>query len=248
MQSPRSTIREAITIVRSIDKTLSLVVLSAAALILLRFSLQTTVMSPDVVEKMWSPFFVSHASFYQLCNWFAVQCICFLIIPILLILFFTRQKLSDVGLGIGNVKKYIPVYLILFALFIPIVITASFFQQFADTYPLMRVMVYRYIIAWEVLYLIQFVAIEFFFRGFLLFPFCRQFGAAGILISIIPYCMLHIDKPLPEALGSIAAGLLLSYLAWSSRSIWGGVFLHGAIALSMDITSLLHNLDKIKPI
>jgi uncharacterized protein len=248
MQSPKATIREAMSAIRTIDKTLALVVLSGAILILLRFSLQTPAMSPDIVEKIWSPFFVSHASFYQHCNWFAVQCLCFLVIPILLILIFTKQKLSNVGLGLGSLKKYIPIYLLFFVLFLPVVITASFFQQFTDTYPLMHVMVLRYIIIWEVLYLIQFIAIEFFFRGFLLFPFCRHFGSAGILISIIPYCMLHIDKPLPEALGSIAAGIILSYLARSSKSIWGGVLLHGGIALSMDIASLLHNLDKIKPI
>ena len=41
-----------------------------------------------------------------------------------------------------------------------------------------------------------------------------------------------------EATGSILFGLFLGVLALMSRSIWGGVMVHVAVALSMDLAGL----------
>ena len=57
---------------------------------------------------------------------------------------------------------------------------------------------------------------------------------------IIPYCMLHFQKTGSESLGAIIAGILLGGLAMRYKSIWGGVFLHWLVAISMDILSLAH--------
>jgi len=44
---------------------------------------------------------------------------------------------------------------------------------------------------------------------------------------------------MPETLAAIFAGLVLGILALRSRSIWGGVAIHVAVALTMDATALL---------
>ncbi len=58
---------------------------------------------------------------------------------------------------------------------------------------------------------------------------------------IVPYSMIHFDKPMPEAVAAVVGGTILGWLALRTKSIWGGVLLHIAIALSMDILAMLRN-------
>jgi membrane protease YdiL (CAAX protease family) len=55
---------------------------------------------------------------------------------------------------------------------------------------------------------------------------------------IIPYAMIHMNKPFGEAVGSIAAGLALGALAIRSRSIYPGFLVHATIGFSMDLAAL----------
>ncbi len=87
---------------------------------------------------------------------------------------------------------------------------------------------------WEALYLLHFVALEFFFRGFALHALSKHIGSLSIAVMVVPYTMIHFAKPFPEAIGSIAAGTILSVLSLRSKSAgWGGV-LHFAVALTID--------------
>jgi membrane protease YdiL (CAAX protease family) len=91
------------------------------------------------------------------------------------------------------------------------------------------------LLAWESQYLATFVAVEFFFRGYLLFGLRRLLGSLSIFAAMVPYCLVHVLKPPSEALGSIVAGVLLGTLALRTGSIWCGVLLHSFIALAMDL-------------
>lgn len=89
------------------------------------------------------------------------------------------------------------------------------------------------------LYALQFIALEFFFRGFLLHgaqPTLKSTNA--IWLMCIPYLMIHFPKPWLEAVGALPFGLLLGWLALRSRSIWGGALVHITIAFSMDFFAL----------
>jgi membrane protease YdiL (CAAX protease family) len=130
-------------------------------------------------------------------------------------------------------------YLALFALILPAVALVSTTRGFQDTYPFYR-QTGRSLFdfaAWEVQYLSTFVAVEFFFRGYLLFGLRRHLGSLAIFVSMVPYCLIHVLKPPSEALGSIVAGLLLGTLALRTGSVWCGVLLHISVALSMDLLS-----------
>ena len=91
---------------------------------------------------------------------------------------------------------------------------------------------------WELLYAAQFLSLEFFFRGFLLHGLRRALGANAIFVMLVPYCMIHYGKPMPETIGAIGAGLILGTLAMRTRSIWGGVMIHVGVAVSMDMLAL----------
>ena len=54
--------------------------------------------------------------------------------------------------------------------------------------------------------------------------------------------MVHFQKPLPETMGSIIAGLALGTLALRTSSIWGGALLHVAVALTMDSVGIARRL------
>ncbi|CAN5522913.1 hypothetical protein BH24ACT7_BH24ACT7_14150 [soil metagenome] len=87
-------------------------------------------------------------------------------------------------------------------------------------------------------YSIQFVGVEAFFRGFMTFGLARRFGWLAVPIMTVPYTMIHFAKPMPEAVAAIVAGLGLGALALRSRSWVPGVFLHVAVALTMDVLVL----------
>ncbi len=84
----------------------------------------------------------------------------------------------------------------------------------------------------------QFFSLEFFFRGFLIHGTRARYGYYAILLSVVPYCMIHFGKPLPETLGAIVAGLALGTISLFTRSIWLGVLIHVSVAVSMDLLSL----------
>ena len=91
---------------------------------------------------------------------------------------------------------------------------------------------------WEAMYAIQFLSLEFFFRGFMLQGLRRAFGSGAIVVMMVPYCMIHYGKPMPETFGAIGAGLILGTLAMRTRSIWGGVMIHVGVAWTMDLLAV----------
>ena len=94
---------------------------------------------------------------------------------------------------------------------------------------------------WEAFYVLQFFALEFFFRGFLLQGLKRYVGAYAVFFMAVPYCMIHFGKPMPETLGAIIAGVALGTLALRTGSIWSGVLIHASVAVSMDVLSMWQN-------
>src|SRR5262249_4389445 len=122
----------------------------------------------------------------------------------------------------------------------PIVLYASTMAGFRHTYPFYR-MANRSQLdlwTWEGLYAVQFVALEIFFRGFILSGLRRALGSNAIFVMIVPYCMVHFGKPMPETLLAILAGLILGTLALRTKSIWGGVLIHIGVAMTMDVLAL----------
>jgi uncharacterized protein len=174
--------------------------------------------------------------------WIGGTTLLWVIVP-LLIARASGTKVGALGLSAGKLRSAGWVYLCLFLIMLPAVVWASTQPGFLATYPLMRP---NQAVNWSwltlglfwVMYATQFFAVEFFFRGFIAFSLEKHFGLAAIAVATVPYCLIHLHKPLPEALGAIAAGFLLGWLAIKTRSIWGGFALHVSIALSMDALAL----------
>jgi len=166
----------------------------------------------------------------------------YVILPTIVILLMPGERLRDYYVGFGDLRKHIWMYVVLIACVAPLVWGASHRDSFQATYPF-----YKWanrssfdLWAWEAMYILQFVSLEFFFRGFILKALAPSMGSTAVFVMIVPYCMIHFGKPMPETLGAIGAGLILGTAAMRTRSIWGGVCVHVAVALSMDLLALSH--------
>lgn len=167
--------------------------------------------------------------------------VAFVLIPVLTIKYILKEPLRNYGLGVGRLREHIKWYVLLAAPILSFVVIVSFRDDFSNHYPFYKLAHRSWfdLIAWEVLYLLQFICVEFFFRGFIIQACRPAFGVNAIFVMIVPYMMIHLSKPWLEASGAIFFGLFLGVLALHTRSIWGGVAVHVSIALSMDIAALL---------
>ena len=67
-------------------------------------------------------------------------------------------------------------------------------------------------------------AVEFAFRGFLLFTLVRLFGPFGVVVAAMPFVFAHLGKPELELFSTLAGGLIYGWLAWRTGSIvWGSI-------------------------
>jgi len=159
-----------------------------------------------------------------------------MVLPILCGFLLERWSIWDLGLSVRNAKKEFLLVLALWAAFLPVLWFFSETPAFMRTYPrLPGAATDLSLYAWyEGLYLIKWVAWEFFFRGFLLFGLAKDFGTRAVLFSTLPFVIMHFGKPEAEVAASLAAGFILCTIALRSKSIWPGVLLHWLVASSMD--------------
>lgn len=200
-----------------------------------------SVLGPPLVARF--PSLERHLELISYTYWSAAKLLGFGILPALH-LALLGERLGDYGLraearaATGGARLSWPkIYLLLFAAIAPFVLWFSRSSLFVAAYPFYRQTGRSYfdLVAWELQYLSTFVAVEFFFRGYLLFGLRRALGSLSLFVAMLPYCLIHVLKPPVEALGSIGAGLLLGALAVRTGSLWCGVALHVSVALLMDL-------------
>lgn len=179
--------------------------------------------------------------------WWVSCCLLFLVlIPALIAWFFARAGPRTLGLKVKGTGRDAVTYLTLFAIFFPVIWLVSRDPAFQKTYPFFPLKdgegISQEFLIFQVIYCLQFFAIEYFFRGFMVLGLKKALGWASVLVMLAPYCMIHYYKPMPEALGAIGAGLVLGALSWRTGTIVYGWALHYGVALSMDLLAL-HQKD-----
>jgi len=158
--------------------------------------------------------------------WAGAILIFYLLLPVLTVKIVLREKLRDYGWRVTGIRADLPLYGGLLAFMLVLVAffsgTAAFQAQYPFYPPKSGEPLWPAFWIWELLYMAQFVAVEFFFRGFLVHGLKERLGFSAVLVMIMPYCMIHAGKPVLEMLGSIFAGLVLGVLSLKSRSILPG--------------------------
>ncbi len=186
----------------------------------------------------WQGWAQRHESLWVHLTWITGCIAVYVAVPAVVWSALFRLPLREAFLVPEGYLRHLPVYALLFLPVGLVVAVAARQPDFQLQYPFYAGRGWADQLAWEVGYGLQFLALEFFFRGFILRGLSAEMGASAVLAMAMPYCMLHYGKPLPECVGSIVAGMVLGLLAMDTKSIWGGVTIHVAVAWSMDALAL----------
>jgi membrane protease YdiL (CAAX protease family) len=155
-----------------------------------------------------------------------------------------RERIADYGLRLRGIFGSSWLYVAMFAFMAGPLVLASQTDAFQAKYPFYHLQCgepfWPRLWVWELAYVVQFFALEFFFRGFMVHGLRPRFGIYAIFVMTVPYCMIHFSKPMAETFGAIGAGVVLGLMSLKTRSIWLGACLHVAVAMSMDFLSLWH--------
>ncbi len=168
--------------------------------------------------------------------WFFVQGVTGFVVPVLCLLLLFRRRPAEIGLGAGDWR----LALSLAALYLPLVVVgtwvlsdgAAFQAQYPHYQP--AAFDWRFFAVYEGLFLFYWIGWEYLWRGFVLFGTAPTFGLYAIFVQAVPFALLHLGKPLPEALLSILGGVALGALVWRCRSFWIAVPIHAAQMLVLD--------------
>jgi membrane protease YdiL (CAAX protease family) len=238
---------------RRVDRDVTIVLLVAAvALTLNHFLSQDGTWLVSAVRALGAPGLArrldqafnhsAHAQFWLLVEWAVVQVTTYVVPAVLTIKLVLHSRVRDFGVRVRGIGPFLRPYVALYLIVVPFLFVASFSAEFQSRYPFYDLAPHEhfwpYLWCWWGLYALQFMALEFFFRGFLVHGLVPRFGWLAVPVMVVPYNMLHYGKPMPEALAAIVGGLVLGTLAIRTRSIWWGAALHISIAASMDLLSL----------
>lgn len=180
-----------------------------------------------------------------LAYWVAVSMLFYFVVPAAVLMFVFKGRLSDYGLNFRIEGGFWKLLLQCTAVMLPLVYLMSLTPGFAAKYPFLKIYggssyLSLTLLIWELIYFVQFFGLEFFFRGFLLHSLKPSLGGYSIFAMMVPYCMIHWGKPLPETFAAIFAGIFLGWLSYRNGNIWMGLVLHCVVALSMDIMALFN--------
>lgn len=207
------------------------------------YFLNIIVNKPTGFDLWYCSFFFGSESgkFHSMLYWAGFIVIFYLLFPALIVRFLFRESLKDYGFRLKGIHKDYPLYVLMLVIMLPIVFFISYSPSFQERYPLFqpsKATLMPIFLYWQIAYLLQFVAVEFFFRGFILHGIKSRFGLYSIFVMTVPYCMVHFGKPMAETLAAIPAGIVLGTVSLKSRSIVLGILIHYSVAISMDIFAL----------
>jgi hypothetical protein len=151
---------------------------------------------------------------FSIFGWILNQATGYLIIPLLIILLF-QERLRDYGWQVKNIKTVWWCVIIAG----PIIILGMFFisqlEQIQKHYP-----IYRYskssltlFIFYESMMIVLLLSWEFFLRGFMHFGLEKKFGKYTLLIQLIPFVLMHYNKPAVEIYSAVIGGLILGIIS-----------------------------------
>ncbi|MFO0572094.1 MAG: type II CAAX endopeptidase family protein [Polyangiaceae bacterium] len=173
--------------------------------------------------------------------WVASRVLGYVFIPLpLWKLLFPKDSLLDMGFRIRGFFSHLWIYGVCLAIVLPAMLLVASQPDFGGYYPFYKQSSRSWFdfLAWETIYFAQFLALESFFRGWIVGALRKSLGASAIFAMAVPYCMIHYGKPYLEANGAIVAGVVLGSLAMRTRSIYSGFLVHITVAFLMDMLAL----------
>jgi hypothetical protein len=166
----------------------------------------------------------------------------FIVAPMLIYVWYHRRSHPGaLGLRGGDFDPK-PYFLILMIIF-PLILVASFRPDFQAAYPFYKTSLgesgaavpgWLRVLSAEFVYGIDFLAVEWVYRGFFVLGMVKWLGPRAVLPMAALYCSIHFGKPAGEAVASFFGGYALGVFALKTKSVWGGVIVHLGVAWLMD--------------
>lgn len=179
--------------------------------------------------------------YYGYVWWVATRVVGYVLVPLpLWKLMFPGDSLLDMGFRLKGFFRHLWIYGLCLAVVLPTMLLVASQPDFGTYYPFYKNSTRSWFdfLAWESIYWLQFLALEMFFRGWMVGALRKTMGSGAIFAMAVPYCMIHYGKPYLEAHGAIVAGVVLGSLAMRTRSIYSGFLVHITVALLMDLLAL----------
>lgn len=199
-----------------------------------------------ILEPLWTSLghahpLLAHALLRRQLVAFALQ----LLVPLLVISVIHRQRWRDFGMGLGDVRFWLPVAALV--LLVQLTVVGGYLAHdpvYAARYPTLpaaRAGGTPFLI-WESSRLLYFCSWELLFRGYLLFALRPRIGELACVVQTVPFTLMHIvsGKPTSEIYFTIVSGLLSGAFALAARSAWPLVLLHSAGAIALDAFIVFH--------
>ncbi|MCJ8313754.1 MAG: CPBP family intramembrane metalloprotease [Saccharospirillaceae bacterium] len=170
-----------------------------------------------------------------------------IIIPLIVFYMLYEKRHLEHFFGIRQKGVDFTPYFWMFMIMAVVIFIASGQQSFLKYYPEVKrshyIQVAQYLgisqyitlLIYEFFYMSSFIIVEVLYRGVLIFTMVRFLGKYAIYPMICVYCLLHLGKPLNEAISSFFGGFVLGVLAIQYKNIYGGIAIHMGIALLMEV-------------
>ena len=152
------------------------------------------------------------------------------------------RSARDSGFRTDTLKEWWVWIAAIFLVMIPIIIATASSDVFRRKYPyLLQLRITKaagLFLVYECIRGFYMLSWEYLFRGFMINTLRERFGYYTIFFQMIPYVMLHSTKPSLELYYTVPSALLLGLLAYRTRSVWPGFFLHFFGAVFFDFIAL----------
>ena len=175
---------------------------------------------------------------------FASGFVLLVLVPFLLIRYRFHERLTDYGLGLGDLRLGIAFTGLLIAVSIVPFVFASKDPAMVQEYPLpyqglnpaeiRAAFTWTSFVAYELVYATFFFIIEFIFRGYLLFGLRERFGQYAVVIQMLSYTAWHLSKPVTELIGTPFWGFAVAAVTLRLGSLWYVFAAHWLLNVFMD--------------
>ena len=223
---------------RALNPQTTCVLVLCAVLVAIQFKLGSRrFFLAEIAPSSWR----EHRELLSWAWWFMIQGVTGFLVPVLVLRLAFRRPMRAIGLGLGDWRLAGTLAL----LYLPLVAAGTWVlsdgASFQAEYPHFRGAVgdWRLFAAYHALFLLYWIGWEYLWRGFMLFGTAHTFGPYAIFIQAVPFALLHLAKPMPELMLSIAGGLALGALVWRCRSFWIAVPIHALQMLLLDLWCVL---------
>lgn len=159
------------------------------------------------------------------------------VLPLLIITFVFKERISSYGLQLGNWRFGLKSFLLLAPIFALASYSSINNPDFLAEYPLFKGAGASpsAFLSHAFAYLFFYIGWETYFRGFMQFGLRQALGDwQSILVQTALSCILHIGKPAGEIYGSIIGALVWGIIAFRAQSILFVILLHWLLGVALD--------------